>query len=229
MDFMPEIIGGDEEPNVTEEIHEEEITMPDLNQEEVFDIPIKDAPVSTVNAGGTEATKPPEDIKKDQKVVKTRKKRVMTQEQKDKLAVARKKALEVRREKARLKKEEKELLKLKKEQELDQLRQSVKPKKDPEPVKSEPIKIQKEDVDIDKEAQINPSNNGFSEYKYTQEDVDRISLNAVQNYDKVRKSRKADKLKKQKEDAQKEAERQKLLSMVTNKPVKQDDYWGNCF
>ncbi len=229
MDFMPDIIGGDEEPNVTEEIHDEEVTVPDLNQEDVFDIPIKDPPISTVNANGTEATKPVEDNKKDQKVVKTRKKRVMTQEQKDKLAVARKKALEVRREKARLKKEEKELLKLKKEQELDQLRQSVKPKKDEEPIKKEPVKIQKEDVDIDKEAQINPSNNGFSNYKYTQEDVDRISLNAVQNYDKVRKSRKADKLKKQKEEAQKEAERQKLLSMVTNKPVKQDDYWGNCF
>lgn len=226
---MPDIIGGDEEPNVTEEIHDEEVTVPDLNQEDVFDIPIKDPPISTVNANGTEATKPVEDNKKDQKVVKTRKKRVMTQEQKDKLAVARKKALEVRREKARLKKEEKELLKLKKEQELDQLRQSVKPKKDEEPIKKEPVKIQKEDVDIDKEAQINPSNNGFSNYKYTQEDVDRISLNAVQNYDKVRKSRKADKLKKQKEEAQKEAERQKLLSMVTNKPVKQDDYWGNCF
>ena len=221
---MPEIIGGDEE--IVEEItdKEEEIELPDLNEEEVFDIPVK--PVE----------KPVEDTvnnKQDQKTVKTRKKRVMTDAQKEKLAVARKKALEVRREKARLKKEEKELLKLKKQQEMDQLRQSVgrqtKTKTPAPSPEREPVKIQEKHVDIDKEAQINPSNNGFNEYKYTQEDVDRISLNAVQNYDKIRKSRKADKLKKQKEEADKEAERQKLLRMVQTKPQAQQDYWGNCF
>ena len=38
MDFMPEIIGGDEE--IVEE-PEEEIVLPDLNEDEVFDIAIK--------------------------------------------------------------------------------------------------------------------------------------------------------------------------------------------
>ena len=153
----------------------------------------------------------------------------MTEEQKDKLAIARKKALEVRRENARLKKEEKELLKLKKTQEMDQLRQSVGRQKKPEAIVEKTVKINEEIVEIDKDTQINPSNNGFNEYKYTQDDVDRISLNAVQNYDKVRKTRKADKVKQQKENANKEAERQKLLRMIQTNPQVQEDYWGNCF
>ena len=112
---------------------------------------------------------------------------------------------------------------------MDQLRQSVGRQKKPEAIVEKTVKINEEIVEIDKDTQINPSNNGFNEYKYTQDDVDRISLNAVQNYDKVRKTRKADKVKQQKENANKEAERQKLLRMIQTNPQVQEDYWGNCF
>tara|TARA_R110000824_G_scaffold83781_1_gene209544 strand:- start:493 stop:1020 length:528 start_codon:yes stop_codon:yes gene_type:complete len=169
-------------------------------------------------------------------VPKARKKRIMTDDQKEKLAQARKKALVVRRENARIKKEEKELIKMKKQQDLDALRQSVKGTPAPKKVNISPVveetiihepPIQKKVV---VEQQINPSNNGFNEYKYTQDDVDRISLNAVENYDKIRKSRKAEKDELKQKEETKEKERQRLLNIVTgSKTVGHTDFWGNCY
>ena len=209
MDYLPDIIGGDESD------HEDDVKAPvkatnNLDEDDVFEgIPMK--PVKDVP--------------------KARKKRIMTDDQKEKLAQARKKALEVRRENARIKKEEKELIKMKKKQDLDALRQSVKGTPAPKKVNINPVVEEVvKNPPVVVEQQINPSNNGFNEYKYTQDDVDRISLNAVENYDKIRKSRKAEKDKLKHEEDTKDRERQRLLNIVTrSKPVEQTDFWGNCY
>ena len=215
MDYLPDIIGGSD----CEEDMPSKMTS-NLEEVDVFEgIEIK--PMLTSNES------------------KPRKKRIMTDSQKDKLAQARTKALQVRRENARLKREEKELLKMKKHQDLDALRNSVHKKVHISPVVEEHVLVDtmameskaKGTADIAKATADLPkaTESNQSKYKYTQDDVDRISLNAVENYDKIRKSRKVDKQKLNEETQIKERERQRLLHIVTGKTIGPTDFWGNCY
>ncbi len=233
MDFLPDVIGGDESDE-NEVIPE--VVKVELNEDDVFDDdsrksslkmkPVKEEesilPESS-DIGGLDIPEsvPPVQVKKDEPIKKTRKKRVMTEEQKEKLAEARKKALAVRRANADKKKEIKMLKQAKQDEELENLRKSVKvqPKPKPKPVEQPPTP-----------KPVEPSK-PKKEYLYTQEDMDNLTFRAIANYDEIRKARKKEKAKKREEEQHKTKERQKLMSMVSNKPVynSSDDFWGNCF
>lgn len=206
MDFMPEVVGGSES-----------------EEEEIVKLEMKDLSDTTDIFDSGE--KPKEEVAKPP-VKKERKKRVMSEEHKQKLAQARVKALEVRRENARKKKEIKDLKKQQKDNELDELRASVKPKA--KKVVEEVKEVVVEEPIIMEPKQMAGAN--MTHYKYTQDDVDNITFKAISNYDALRKERKKDKELKRKEEAIKEAERQKLLRVATGlKTTAPTNMWDNCY
>ena len=175
MDYLPEVIGGDEE--IAQETTENS-QSPQLTSEDIFDEPKL-------------AMKPI----KEEPVKKTRKKRVMTELQKEKLAQARVKALETRRKNSALKKEKKELEKLKKQQEMDELRSSV-----GKPVKKKvnfvavdhPIELVVDEHMVEEEEIVKPKQvtKIVHDNNISQKQIEEISMNAIMNYDKIRKNRK---------------------------------------
>lgn len=235
MDFLPDVIGGDE----PEEVVIQEVVKPKLTEEGVFDDdtrgepmkmkqvvqPVEEEPINedTGEVNPNFVYEEPAPEPKPEPVKKVRKKRVMTEEQKQKLAEARKKALAVRRANAKKKQEIKDLKKMKQDKELDDLRNSVGVSL-PAPVEPKPAKPKPKPPPEPKPVHT-------KEYKYTEEDLQSFSLKAIQDYDTLRKSRKIEKQKLKQEESYKEKERQKLLRVVSNKPSynSSDDYWGNCF
>ena len=232
MDFLPNVIGGEESDE--NEILPEVVKV-DLNEDDVFDDearkpslkmkPVKDEdPIlpESEDVGGLDVHEP-EPVKKDEPVKKTRKKRVMSEEQKEKLAEARKKALTVRRANAQKKKEIKMLKQAKQDEELEDLRKSVKTKPKPKPVE-QPVERPPTPKPVE---QPKPK----KEYIYTQDDMDKLTFRAIANYDEIRKVRKKEKAKKREEEQLKSRERQKLMSLVSKKSSynSSDDFWGNCF
>jgi len=234
MDFLPDVIGGDESDE-NEVIPE--VVKVDLNEDDVFDDdarkpslkmkPVKDdEPIlhESNDVGGldVEDPEPPVQIKKEEPVKKQRKKRVMSEEQKQKLAEARKKALAVRRANAQKKKEIKMLKQAKQDEELDDLRKSVRVKPTPKPQPVEQPKPVEKPVEKPKPKK---------DYIYTQEDMDNLTFRAIANYDEIRKVRKKEKAKKREVEQVKTKERQKLMNMVSKKPVydSSQDFWGICF
>lgn len=238
MDFLPDVIGGDE----PEEVVIQEVVKPKLTEEGVFDDeergepmkmkqvvqPVEEEPINedTGEVNPNFVYEEPAPEPKPEPVKKVRKKRVMTEEQKQKLAEARKKALAVRRANAKKKQEIKDLKKMKQDKELDDLRNSVGVSREslPAPVEPKPAKPKPKPPPEPKPVHT-------KEYKYTEEDLQSFSLKAIQDYDTLRKSRKIEKQKLKQEESYKEKERQKLLRVVSNKPSynSSDDYWGNCF
>jgi len=236
MDFLPDVIGGDE----PEEVVIQEVVKPKLTEEGVFDDdargepmkmkevvqPVEEPIVESIVETVVETVEEPAPEPKPQPEKKTRKKRVMTEEQKQKLAEARKKALVVRRANAKKKQEIKDLKKMKQDQELDNLRNSVGVTHEslPAPVEPKPAKPKPKPPP-------EPSPVQNKQYKYTEDDLQSFSLKAIQDYDTLRKSRKIVKQKQKQEESYKEKERQKLLRVVSSKPSynASDEYWGNCF
>jgi hypothetical protein len=237
MDFLPQVIGGSESEEEKEEIVD--IVKNDLNEEDVFDNkPVDKLEMKVVKEAEPEPEPEPEPVQEvipevvEKPVKKARKKRVLTEAQKEKLAQARVKALEVRRANARKKQEIKDLKKQKQDQELNELRSHVKPiQKKQEPKKQENIKMEIEEV----KPHYSPINaNGTKEKKvmFTQEDVDMITFKAISNYDEIRKQRKKEKQKKKEEDSIKESQRQKILRIVNNNPKPYDassDPFAGCY
>ena len=237
MDFLPKVIGGSESEDEKEEIVE--VVKNQLNEEDVFDNkPVDKLEMKVVKEQPQE--EPVEEviqevIEEPKPVKKPRKKRVLTEAQKQKLAEARVKALEVRRANARKKQEIKDLKKQKQDQELNKLRNDVKPvkiiEKKPEPKKQENIQMEVKEP----KGHYSPINaNGTTERKvmFTQEEVDMITFKAISNYDEIRKQRKKEKQKKKEEDSIKERERQKLLRIVNHRPQPYDastDPFANCY
>ena len=237
MDFLPDVIGGDESD---ENEVVPEVVKVELNEDDVFDDDSRKETLKmkpgredeailpgSSDVGGLDVEDPeqPVQVKRDEPVKKQRKKRVMTDEQKQKLAEARKKALAVRRANAQKKKEIKMLKQAKQDEELEDLRKSVKVKPTPKPKPVEPSPTpppSPKPVEKPKPTK---------EYIYTQEDMDNLTFRAIANYDEIRKVRKREKAKKREEEQHQAKERQKLMSMVSKKPVydSSNDYWGNCF
>ena len=219
MDFMPEVIGGDDSD---EEVEIVKLEMKDLSDTtDIFDTGEKLKPVEAVISELPSSTDKPQ-----------KKKRVMSESHKEKLALARVKALEVRRENARKKKEIKDLKKQQKDNELEDLRESVKPKI--KKVKEEVVNEETEEEEpnfIYEAKPQKPKPVANSQYKYTQEQVDNITFKAISNYDALRKERKKEKEVLRKDEAHKEAERQKLLRVATglNTNKGTGNYWDNCY
>ena len=217
MDFLPEVIGGDEEveaKHTQDAPHTHE--PPQMDQEDIFDEPLV---MKT--------------IKEEPPVKKKRKGRVMTDEQKEKLAQARVKALETRRRNTAEKNEIKELEALQKKQKLDQLRSSVgrsvkkvsfsppPPEPDPQVPLPEPVAVKPTAV-----VKSPPPQRGL-----TQLQIDEISMKAVMEYDKVRKSRKKEKEAQRKKDKEAEDHRVEMMRLCSraDPKIQTGNYWDNCF
>lgn len=162
-------------------------------------------------------------------VKEPKKKRVLTEEHKQKLQAARVKALEVRRANASMKKEMKDLEKQAKQQQLQELRDKVKPKKQVEiatPVPDAPPEIENEY----REPPLKPVVDTSVQSKEV--DLEQISLNAIINYEKIRKGRK--KKKKEEQDVQRQQHqlRQQLhraVSTPQNPIYSNNGQWDDFF
>lgn len=134
----------------------------------------------------------------------------MSEEHKEKLKFAREKAMEVRLKKA---KERKENLQLEKqEKELLQKQKVKRVEKLKEEVENEPIKELKK------------------EQTFTKKDLEEAQLNAIMNYEKIRKSRKAEKEEKKKKEAEEEAIKAQLRRAVApSKPEYNNPFAGICY
>jgi hypothetical protein len=144
---------------------------------------------------------------------KPRKKRPpMTEEHKAKLALAREKAMEARKKKAQERKEnkaldteEKELLKKQKVKRVKQLKEEVEDNED------------MSKIDIIKKEQT-----------FTKKDLEEAQLQAIMNYEKIRKSRKAEKQERQKKEAEQEALKAQLRRAVAP-PQQEYNPFQNCY
>jgi hypothetical protein len=168
-----------------------------LNVNEVFDLP-KETPIVE--------TAPP--VKLTKKGVPRKKRPPMSEEHKQKLALAREKAMASRKKKAADKKvakalelEEKELLKKQKHKRVQKLKEEVEEDTPPQPIKSQAI--------------------------FTKEQLEEAQLNAIMNYEKIRKTRKAEKKEKQKKDMEEEALKQTIRRAV--QPQQEYNPFMNCY
>jgi len=172
-----------------------------LNVNEVFDLP-KETPIQPIET-------PPANVKLTKKGVPRKKRPPMSEEHKQKLALAREKAMAARKKKAADKKvakalelEEKELLKKQKHKRVQKLKEEV-----------------EEDI---KPNEPKPNGNFF-----TKEQLEEAQLNAIMNYEKIRKTRKAEKKEKQKKDMEEEALKQTIRRAV--QPQQEYNPFMNCY
>lgn len=213
-DFLPDIIVDEPiEMDLTDEQLDEQIKSLEhenkkYEEEDIFKG--KEPPKMKMVIEETEEPEEPEpEPLPTPKPKPVKKKRVMSDEHKQKLALARDKALITRRNNALLKKEKKDLEKQLKENELNDLREKVRPKKkvvihEPEP----------EHKNTDTEKKYPPNN----VYSYSQKDIEDISTNAIMNYEKIRKQRKAKKQEQKAIDREEDIVRQKVLELTTATP-----------
>ena len=210
MDILPNIdMKIEEKEDLNKESEPESEPEPEqvkLKQEDIF-----------VNPPKIKAVKEP------------KKKRVLTEEHKKKLQEARVKALEVRRANASMKKEMKDLEKQAKQQQLQELRDKVKPKKQVEiatPVPDAPPEIENEYREPPQKPIVDKPSVS------TELDLEKISLNAIINYEKIRKVRK----KKKKEDQAVQREQHQLrqqlhraVSTPQNPIYSNNGHWDDFF
>ena len=141
--------------------------------------------------------------------IKKKGRKPMSEEHKAKLKLAREKALVTRRRNAMEKKEVKELQKKKKQMDIEKLRNEV---------NGPTIK----EVVTEKET-------------FTKKDIEEAQLNAITNYEKLRKQRKKKKVEEQKDTKDKEEIKTKLMkatNFTSNRPDSRygdQDYFSNCW
>jgi len=173
----------------------------DMNIDDIFNMPQAKEQVEEPNVKLTKKGKP-------------RKKRPpMSEEHKAKLALAREKAMASRKKKAQERKEnkaleteEKELLKKQKVKRVKQLKEEVEDGSISNPSPKETIK----------------------EKSFTKEDLEEAQLQAIMNYEKIRKSRKAEKQVRQKKEAEAEALKAQLRRAVAP-PQQEYNPFNGCY
>jgi hypothetical protein len=217
MDFIPSDNESDVEENVEENIEDfdeekdlekednVEKVVPkakskreDMNVNEIFTIPNNDGVI--INDPNVKLTKKG----------KPRKQRPpMTEAHKEKLKIAREKAMasriakaKERKENLELEKQEKELLKQQKVKRVKQLKEEV-----------------EEDV---------PPTITKKEQVFTKKDLEEAQLQAIMNYEKIRKSRKAEKEERKKKEAEEEAIRNQLRRAVAP-PKEEYNPYAMCY
>jgi hypothetical protein len=225
MDFLPEVqmdfIPSDDESNIGENIEDE---VDDFNEDK--DIYQEDIQESKIEKVVPKAKSKREDmnvndifnlpndgtIQKDVKLTKKGKPRKqrppMTEEHKEKLKIAREKAMASRQKKAAERREakdlelqEKELLKKQKVKRVQKLKEEV-------------------DDEIPKEIK--------KEANFTKKDLEDAQLQAIMNYEKIRKSRKAEKEERKKKEAEEEAIRNQLRRAVAP-PQQEYNPFSGCY
>tara|TARA_R100001440_G_scaffold31594_5_gene50176 strand:- start:285 stop:977 length:693 start_codon:yes stop_codon:yes gene_type:complete len=230
MDFLPEVkmdfIPSDDESVVEETIEEniddfnaekdisqEEITeseiekvvpkakskREDMKVEDIFNLPNKDGVI--INDPNVKLTKKG----------KPRKPRPpMSEAHKEKLKIAREKAMASRKKKAQekkdakaLEKEEKELLKKQKVKRVQKLKQEVEEDEPPKEIKREPT--------------------------FTKKDLEEAQLQAIMNYEKIRKSRKEEKRIQQEKNREQEALKAQLRRAVAPPKQEYNNPFAGCY
>ena len=223
MDFLPEVkmdfIPSDEEVDddsadendvVVEEkiemVIEEESIVPvakskreDMDVDEIFNMPQKE--VKLTKKGVPRKQRPP-----------------MSEEHKEKLKFAREKAMASRKSKAKERKESKAL-----DIEEKELLKKQKVKR---------VKKLKEEVD-DETDEVNPNfvyedtKKSSNKQSFSKEDLEDAQLNAILNYEKIRKERKKEKHEKLKQNADQEQLKQTLRRAVT--PTQEYNPFNGCY
>ena len=213
MSFMPEVvmdfIPSDEEEEVLDNVTESEEDDPPSDIEE----PIKSAivepkhPKEDLNINDIFENNTP--VKLTKKGVPRKKRPPMTEEHKEKLAKAREKAMIARQVNAKERKavkaldiEEKELLKKQRIKKVKKLKEEV------------------EDDGVEDKPIVN--NNSF-----TKEDLEEAQLQAILNYEKIRKSRKKEKQITMSKNKEEQDLRDKLTQAIT--PQKEYNPFMNCY
>ena len=149
-----------------------------------------------------------------------KKRKPMTEEHKQKLALARDKALATRRRNAEEKRQMKDLEKKAKQKKMKDLENYVnqdKPIQKEEPVKHVPV--------------VAPVKERIVEPTFTKKDLEDAQMNAIMNYEKIRKSRKKEKEQEKMVEKQEEKVKQDLRRAMQPKQsfYGQEDYFDNCF
>jgi len=225
MDFMPEDMSDEDtiEVKEIEEFNEDK----DKTQEEIEESKIdnhieEDAPLPKAKSKRDDMNindifnmpeaVPQETVKLTKKGKPRKKRPPMSEEHKAKLALAREKAMAARKKKAQEKKEakaleseEKELLKKQKVKRVKKLKEEVE-----EDIKPEQIK------------------ETIKEQMFTKKDLEEAQLNAIMNYEKIRKSRKEEKRIQQEKDREQQALKAQLRRAVA--PQKEyNNPFANCY
>ena len=226
MNVMPQFLEEEPEP-LKEEIDEPDDAIVEVVSDVMPEV-IKEKPRSTMDDiyGGPPVMKV---VQEEVKVEKQRKKRKpMTDDQKEKLALARGKALEVRRAKAKDKQELKDLQKMKKQKELNDLREEVgmKPKK----VVQEEEESGGANFIYDEPVKPKVQSDQREKY-YTQADVDKATLNAIMGYETIRKERKAEKLIRTSKEREEKRVAETIRKVIQPRNITygQEGYFDNCF
>ena len=221
MDFIPSD-DEDVEDNITAEIddfdEEKDITQEEIEEQKVDEVVEEAIPTAKSKRDGMDVNEifnmPNDTFVKDVKLTKKGKPRKarppMTEAHKEKLKAARVKAMAVRKAKAQerkdvksLEKEEKELLKKQKVKRVKQLKEEV-----------------EEDV---------PSKQPIQEQIFSKKDLEEAQLNAIMNYEKLRKSRKEQKKIDQEKNKEQEAIRNQIRRAVAPAQAEYVNPYANCY
>ncbi len=227
MDFIPSDEEDDNEDNITAEIEDFDQDK-DISQEEIEESKeeiqeeIKTiVPKAKSKRDGMDVNEifnmPNDTYVKDVKLTKKGKPRKqrppMTEAHKEKLKAAREKAMAVRKAKAQekkdakaLEKEEKELLKKQKVKRVKQLKEEVE-----EDIKPQPLK------------------ETIKEQMFSKKDLEEAQLNAIMNYEKIRKSRKEQKKIEQEKNKEQEALRNQIRRAVAPAQPEYNNPFANCY
>ena len=229
MSFIPEVkmdfIPSDDEDvqdNITTEIddfdEEKDITQEEIEEQKVEEVVEEAIPTAKSKRDGMDVNEifnmPNDTFVKDVKLTKKGKPRKarppMTEAHKEKLKAARVKAMAVRKAKAQerkdvksLEKEEKELLKKQKVKRVKQLKEEV-----------------EEDV---------PSKQPIQEQMFSKKDLEDAQLNAIMNYEKIRKSRKEQKKIEEEKNKEQEAIRNQIRRAVAPAQAEYVNPYANCY
>lgn len=222
MDFMPEDMSEEE----TIEVEEFTPEVEDKTQEEIEEIQEEEPPSKIPKAKSKRddmnindifnmpESVPNEPVKLTKKGKPRKKRPPMSEEHKAKLALAREKAMASRKKKAQEKKEnkaleleEKELLKKQKVKRVKKLKEEVEEDTPPQPPQTN-LEIKREQT-------------------FTKKDLEEAQLQAIMNYEKIRKSRKEEKKIKQEKEREQEALKAQIRRAVA--PPQEYNPFQNCY
>jgi hypothetical protein len=229
MDFLPEVkmdfIPSDEEADddeVSDEndvVVEEKVEMVIEEEEESIQskVPVAKSKREDMNVDEI-FNMPQKEVKLTKKGVPRKQRPPMSEEHKEKLKFAREKAMASRKSKAKDRKESKAL-----DLEEKELLKKQKVKR---------VKKLKEEVDDDTE-EVNPNfvyedtKKSKNKQSFSKEDLEDAQLNAILNYEKIRKERKKEKHEKLKQNADQEQLKQKLRRAVA--PTQEYNPFNGCY
>ena len=225
MDFLPEVkmdfIPSDEEADDDEvsdenDVVEEKVEMV-IEEEEESIVPVAKSKREDMDVDEI-FNMPQKEVKLTKKGVPRKQRPPMSEEHKEKLKFAREKAMASRKSKAKERKESKAL-----DIEEKELLKKQKVKR---------VKKLKEEVD-DETDEVNPNfvyedtKKSSNKQSFSKEDLEDAQLNAILNYEKIRKERKKEKHEKLKQNADQEQLKQKLRRAVA--PTQEYNPFNGCY